>query len=213
MYGSVEASIPVTQPYDRPRVPGSCGRVTEEFDVQIHTDDGHRAPPNTVGEIVVRPHRPAIMFDGYFAMPEATVSAFRNLWFHSGDLGRMDEEGNLYFVGRKKEVIRRRGENISAFVVEEGVLLHPDVVECAAIGVPSELTEEEVKVCIVTRRGSDVTPRDIIEHCENTLAKFQVPRYVEFVEEIPKTPTGKMAKHQLRTSTEGSWDRAHMTAG
>lgn len=213
LYGSVEASIPVTQPYDQPRIPGSCGRVTEEFDIQIHDDDGDQVAPNTVGEIVVRPRRPSIMFDGYFTMPEATVSAFRNLWFHSGDLGRMDEDGNLYFVGRKKEAIRRRGENISAFEVEEGILLHPDVMECAAIGVPSDLSEEEVKVCIVARGGSDLTPADVIEHCENTLAKFQVPRYVEFVGEIPKTPTGKMAKYRLRHFTEGTWDRELITAG
>lgn len=211
LYGSVEASIPVTQPYDQSRVPGSCGRVTEEFDVQVHTDDGHQTPPNTIGEIVVRPHRPGIMFDGYFAMPEATVAVSRNLWFHSGDLGRMDDDGNLYFVGRKKEAIRRRGENISAFEVEEGVLLHPDVMECAAIGVPSELTEEEVKVCVVARPDSDVTAQDIVDHCEETLAKFQVPRYIEFVEEIPKTPTGKMAKYQLRTSTDETWDRERST--
>jgi crotonobetaine/carnitine-CoA ligase len=209
LYGSVEASIPVTQTYDGPCVPGSCGRATQEFEVRIHDDDDNPVPPNTPGEIVIRPLEPSIILDDYFGMPEATVEAFRNLWFHSGDLGRMDEDGNLFFVGRKKEAIRRRGENISAFEVEEGVLLHPDVVQCAAIGVPSELTEEEVKIYVVRRTGSELTPDEIIEHCRATLAKFQVPRYVEFVEDIPKTPTGKLAKYLLkeRAFTPATWDR------
>jgi crotonobetaine/carnitine-CoA ligase len=209
LYGSVEASIPVTQPYDEPRVPGSCGRVTEEFEVRIHDDEDNPVPANTTGEIVVRPREPSIILEGYFGMPEATNEAFRNLWFHSGDTGRMDEDGNLFFVGRKKEAIRRRGENISAFEVEEGVLLHPDVVQCAAVGVPSELTEEEVKVCVVRRPGSGLTHEALIEHCRRALARFQVPRYVEFVEDIPKTPTGKLAKYLLREEpfTRATWDR------
>jgi len=209
LYGSVEASIPVTQHHDGPRVPGSCGRVTEGFEVRIHDDHDNPVPPDTPGEIVVRPLEPSVILDGYFGMPEATVEAFRNLWFHSGDLGRMDDDGNLFFVGRKKEAIRRRGENISAFEVEEGVLLHPDVVQCAAIGVPSELTEEEVKICVVRRPGSALTPEDLIEHCRATLARFQVPRYVEFVEDIPKTPTGKLAKYLLKEGafTPATWDR------
>jgi crotonobetaine/carnitine-CoA ligase len=209
LYGSVEASIPVTQPLHEPRVRGSCGRATREFEVAIHDEDDRPAPPGAVGEIVVRPREPSIILDGYFGMPEATLAAFRNLWFHSGDLGRMDEAGNLFFAGRIKEAIRRRGENISAFEVEEGVLRHPDVVQCAAIGVPSELTEEEVKVCVVRRPGSRLDHRDLIAHCERVLARFQVPRYVEFVDDIPKTPTGKPEKHRLREQpfTAATWDR------
>jgi crotonobetaine/carnitine-CoA ligase len=112
-------------------------------------------------------------------------------------------------VGRKKEAIRRRGENISAFEVEEGILLHPDVIEAAAIGVPSELTEEEVKVCVVRRPGSTLGYDELVEHCQRTLARFQVPRFLEWVDRLPKTPTGKVSKYPLREMpfTSRTWDR------
>jgi crotonobetaine/carnitine-CoA ligase len=209
LYGSVEASIPITQPLHEQRVPGSCGRVTDGFEVEIHDQHGLPVPPGTAGEVVIRPHKPSTIFDGYFGMPEATVEAFRNLWFHSGDIARVDEAGNFFFIGRQKEAIRRRGENISAFEVEEGVLLHPDVLEAAAIGVASELTEEEVKVCVVRRPGSELSYERLVEHCQRALAKFQVPRYIEWVDELPKTPTGKISKHSLRARalTPSTWDR------
>lgn len=209
LYGSVEASIPITQPLHEPRVPGSCGRATEGFEVRIHDEDGNPVRPDTPGEIVIRPAHPSTILDGYFGMPEATNEAFRNLWFHSGDAGRMDHDGNLFFIGRQKEAIRRRGENISAFEVEEALLLHPDVLECAAIGVPSDLTEEEVKVCVVRRASSHLDAEALIAHAERTLARFQVPRYVEFVEQLPKTPTGKLVKYVLKASpfNGATWDR------
>lgn len=198
LYGSVEANICVTQPAGVPRIPGACGRATPEFDVRIHDPQDRELPPGEPGEIVVRPREPSTMLDEYFGDPEATVAAFRNLWFHSGDIGSMDADGNLYFIGRANDAIRRRGENISAFEVEEALLSHPDIIECAAIGVPSELTEEDVKVCIVRRPGSDLQPEDVIAHAQRELARFQVPRYVELVDSLPKTPTGKVAKHLLR---------------
>lgn len=193
MYGSVEASLCAT----RPTQPGSCGRATPEFEIEIHDALDRPVPPGQPGEIVVRPREPSIMLDGYFGDAEATAKAFRNLWFHSGDTGRMDADGNLFFIGRIKDAIRRRGENISAFEVEEGLLLHPDIVEAAVIGVPSELTEEEVKACIVRRPHSDLTHDAVIEHAQRTLARFQVPSEIEFLDELPKTPTGKIAKHRL----------------
>jgi crotonobetaine/carnitine-CoA ligase len=198
VYGSVEASIPVTQDLRRPRVPGSCGRVTEGFEVRVHDDLDEPVPPDTPGELVVRPARASTILDGYFGMPDATAEVFRNLWFHSGDIGRIDEDGNVFFIGRRKDAIRRRGENISAFEVEEGILQHPDVLECAAIGVPSELTEEDVKVVLVPRPGSGLTAEAVVAHAEATLARFQVPRFVEFTDALPKTPTGKIAKHLLK---------------
>jgi crotonobetaine/carnitine-CoA ligase len=209
LYGSVEASIPITQPLHAPRVPGSCGRVTGGFEVHIVDGDDNPVPSGTPGEIVIRPRRPSMILDGYLGMPEATVAAFRNLWFHSGDLGRVDADGNFFFIGRAKDAIRRRGENISAFEVEEGVMLHEEVVEAAAIGVASELTEEEIKVCVVRVPGSTLEPAALIEHCQARLATFQVPRYVEFVDALPKTPTGKIAKHELRDAPLNgrTWDR------
>jgi crotonobetaine/carnitine-CoA ligase len=209
LYGSVEANICVTQPAGRPRVPGACGRAGPEFDVRIHDPQDRELAPGEAGEIVVRPRVPSIMLDEYFGNPDATAAAFRNLWFHTGDVGSMDADGNLYFIGRANEAIRRRGENISAFEVEEGLLTHPDIVECAAIGVPSELTEEDVKVCVVRRAGSELQPDDVIAHAQRELARFQVPRYVEFVDALPKTPTGKVAKHQLARDgrNPATWDR------
>jgi carnitine-CoA ligase len=209
LYGSVEASIPITQPLHVPRVAGSCGRVTEGFEVQIHDELDRPVPPGAPGELVIRPQKPSVILDGYFGMPEATAEAFRNLWFHSGDVAKIDADGNVFFVGRKKEAIRRRGENISAFEVEEGILLHPDVLEAAAIGVPSELTEEEVKVCVVRRPGSTLGYDELVEHCQRTLARFQVPRFLEWVDRLPKTPTGKVSKYPLREMpfTSRTWDR------
>ena len=180
--------------------------MTEGFDVRIHDEADEPVAPGALGELVVRPWRASTILDGYFGMPEATAEAFRNLWFHSGDTARIDEDGNVFFVGRRKDAIRRRGENISAFEVEEGILLHPDVLECAAVGVPSELTEEDVKVVVVPRPGSALTPEAVLAHAERTLARFQVPRFIEFADALPKTPTGKIAKHLLEQGTT-VWDR------
>ncbi|HEY4035630.1 MAG TPA: AMP-binding protein [Ktedonobacteraceae bacterium] len=209
LYGSTEANIPATQRYNSPRVPGSCGKATSEFELRIANDLDEEVPRGTVGDLLIRPLEPSIIMDGYVGMPEATLEVFRNLWFHTGDLARMDEDGNLFFVGRKKETIRRRGENISAFEIEEALLLHPAVVECAAIGVPSELTEEDVKICIVVRPDMQVDEKEILQHCTQTLARFQVPRYIEILPKMPRTSTGKIAKYQLKEAafTRAAWDR------
>ena len=208
-YGSVEASIPVTVRHDQPRIPGSCGRPIPEFEVIVANDHDVEQPRGQVGEILVRSRIPFTTFTAYYGMPDATAEAGRNWWFHTGDLGRMDEAGNLFFVGRKKEAIRRRGENISAFEVEEAILQHDDVVECAVIGVPSELTEEDVKACIVIRQGSRLTEPDLLAYCQRVMGRSQVPRYIEFVEALPKTPTGKTAKYLLRADAvnDRTWDR------
>ena len=208
VYGSTEANLPATQRFDERRVPGSCGRVTPEFDVRIADDSGDELPAGEAGEILVRPRLAHTMFEGYFAMPEATAQAFAGLWFHSGDLGRLDADGNLYFIGRKKDSIRRRGENISAFEVEEGVNAHAAVLESAAYAVPSDLTEDDLKVSVVLRAGQQLTHADLIRFCADTMPRFQVPRYVEIVAELPKTPTGKVSKALLRSApfTSSTWD-------
>ncbi|GAA2352331.1 AMP-binding protein [Streptomyces violaceusniger] len=198
LYGSVEANIPVTQRFDQPRVTGSCGRVTPDFEIRIADDQDHELPANEVGELLIRPRHPDTMFSGYHSNPLATVAATRNLWFHSGDLAWVDEDGNVYFVGRKKEAIRRRGENISAFEVEEGVRQHPAVLDCAAFGVPSELTEEEIKIAVVAKAGHTLSAREIWDFTRATMARFQVPRYVEIVPALPVTPTGKVEKFRLQ---------------
>lgn len=209
LYGSVEVSIPVTQPFNQPRELGSCGRVTPEFEVRIADRRGDPVAASEVGELLVRPRIAGTVFDGYFGDPGATAAAYAGLWFHSGDMVRADGNGNLFFVGRGKDSIRRRGENISALEVEEGIEAHPDVIECAAVGIPSELTEEDVKVYIRPRPGSNVTADAVWLHCEATMARFQVPRYITFVEALPKTSTGKISKPALLegTNTGPTWDR------
>jgi crotonobetaine/carnitine-CoA ligase len=151
-----------------------------------------------VGEIAIRPNEPDIMMKGYYGMPEASLEAFSNLWFHTGDYGRMDPAGHLFFESRKKDAIRRRGENIAAFEIEEVVNTHSAVLECAAVGVPSELTEEDVKVVVVLRDGAPLDAEELREFCRSRMARFMVPEYVEFVDAIPKTPTGKVEKYKLR---------------
>jgi carnitine-CoA ligase len=198
LYGSVEANLPITQRHDQARVLGSCGRAIPEFEVAVVDDKDTPMPPGLPGELVVRPRVPYTTFNGYFADGEATAEAFRNLWFHSGDVMRQDEDGNFYFIGRKSESIRRRGENVSAHEVEEGVLAHEAVLECAAVGVPSELTEEDVKVFVVRKPGKELSAEELWSFCAGTMARFQVPRYIEFIGSLPKTPTGKISKVPLR---------------
>ncbi|HET9532333.1 MAG TPA: ATP-dependent acyl-CoA ligase [Blastocatellia bacterium] len=192
-----------------PRRPGCCGRPDENTEVRIVDEDDLPLGPRETGEIVIRPREPYTMMSGYYKMAEATLEAFRNLWFHTGDLGYMDEDGYLYFVGRKKEAIRRRGENISAFEVEAIVNRHPAVLESAAIAVPSELGEDEVKIVVVCKEGEQLKPEELIKFCEDRMAYFMVPRFVEFRDSLPKTPTQRVEKYRLREEGDGlrTWDR------
>ncbi|MBY4128147.1 AMP-binding protein [Rhodococcus fascians] len=198
LYGSVEANIPITQRATDPRVPGSCGRVVDEFEIRVADEYDREVAPGNTGELLIRPKVPWITFSGYFENPEASVDALRNMWFHSGDLVTMDVDSNVFFVGRKKESIRRRGENISSFEVEEAIREHPAILDCAAYGVRSELTEEEVKVSVIVKDGSDLSERELWDFCYATMTRFQVPRYIELVRELPKTPTGKVEKFRLQ---------------
>lgn len=209
LYGSTDAGVPIYQPLDEPRRNGSCGRVIPAYDVQLFDADDRPVPPGAVGEIVIRPGEPSIMSMGYFGMPEATVAANHNLWFHTADLARQDEDGWVYYVGRRAESIRRRGENISSFEIEEVLKLHPDVLDAAAYGVPSELTEDDVMVAIVARPSASLDPGELIEFCRERMARHMLPRYVDFVDELPRTPTEKVEKHTLIARGVGpdTWDR------
>jgi crotonobetaine/carnitine-CoA ligase len=192
IYGLTDGGIVAYDPLDTPKRPGTCGKVIPEYDVTIDAAFGE------VGEILIRGHEPGIVMTEYYGMPDATREAFRNGWLHTGDLGALDEDGYLTFVGRAKDCIRRRGENISAYEVEQVVESHPAVLEAAAIGVPSELSEEDVKVCVVLRPGATLTTAELIAHCAAHAAAFMVPRYVEFLPELPKTPTEKVEKFRLK---------------
>lgn len=209
-YGSTEANLCAVQRPSREYPPGTCGQAVEEIEVRIVAgQDARPCPVGEPGEIVVRPRVPHAIFSGYFGMPDATSAAMRDGWFHTGDVGCMDADGNLTFISRAADVIRRRGENISAFEVEEVILRHPAVSLCAVVGVPSELTEEDVKAVVVVAPGHSVREQEIAAACEGLLARFQVPRYYELVDDLPRTPTGKVEKHRLRHPPVGptTWDR------
>ena len=188
----------------------SCGRVCEDrYEVRIVDENDTELPPGVPGEAPVRTREPWIMTNGYWNHPEWTAAAFRNLWYHTGDMLMRDEHDNLYFVDRIKDAIRRRGENISSLEVENEINAHPGVLECAVIPVASEHTEQEVMAVVVPREGSELNPAELLRFLEPRLPYFMVPRYVDCVERLPKTPTGKIQKYVLRDQgvTAGTWDR------
>lgn len=191
--------------------PGSAGIPRDDLEVRALDENDEEVPAGEVGEICIRPRRPGVMFSGYFRRPEATVRAFRNLWYHSGDIGRFDEDGELYFVDRKDDFMRYKGRNISSFELEQLVGRHPDVAEAAAHGVPSaELEfEDEPKLCIVRTEDGKVTADEIARYVNDNAPYYYVPRYIEFVDELPHTPTGKIQKFKLkeRALTSETWDR------
>jgi crotonobetaine/carnitine-CoA ligase len=155
-----------------------------------------------VGELVVRPQYPFTMSVGYFAMPEKTAEALRNCWFHTGDGLRQDQDGWYYFVDRLKDSIRRRGENISSYELEQAILQHPEVAECAIVAVPAdqEAGEDEVMAFVVRTTGGVVDSEGIWEFCDRRLPHFAVPRFLRFIEALPKTPSEKVQKAVLRKS-------------
>jgi crotonobetaine/carnitine-CoA ligase len=177
---------------------GSSGRPIPEYEVGVVDDLGAPVPTGVVGEIVTRPKHPDSMMRGYFRQPEVTVAAFRDLWYHTGDLGRFDEGGYLYFVDRKKDAIRRRGENISSFEIERVIDRLPEVLESAAVGVPSEHGEEEVKLAVVLQEGAALTAEDLWAYCQDELPAFMVPRYLEFRDALPRTDTQRVRKFEIR---------------
>jgi crotonobetaine/carnitine-CoA ligase len=197
IYGSTEMNIVSYNPWDAPK-PGSCGKPAPNFEVKIVDDDDQDLPQGEIGEIVCRPLEPFSISYGYYKRPEVTVEAWRNLWFHCGDRGYIDEDGYLFYVDRKKDVIRRGGENISSYELELQVNSHPAVLESAAIPVPSELGEDEVKVCVVLRQGTEVGPGELVDYVAGLVPRFMVPRYVEFMAELPRTGSLKIEKYKLR---------------
>ena len=172
-----------------------------QYEAAIVDADDHEMPPGTVGELVVRPRVPGVMMTGYHRQSEATLAAFRNLWFHTGDLATIEADGYIRWVDRAADAIRRRGEMISSTEVERAVCTLDGIVECAAVGVPSELGEEEVKLVVVAEPGRAIDPAALQRHCQTTLPDFCQPRYLEILHELPKGATHKVNKHQLRHIT------------
>ncbi|MFQ5829538.1 MAG: AMP-binding protein [Candidatus Methylomirabilia bacterium] len=211
-YGMTEISIVTMMPYDE-FAPGSCGKVVSDwFDLRIadpETDE--ELPPGEVGELLVRPKEPWAFNQGYWDMPEKSLEALRNVWYHTGDGLKRDAEGYYYFVDRMRDVIRRRAVNISSFDVEAVIGEHPAVLECAVVAVPSEFAggEDEIKACLVLSEGAELVPEEFVAWCEEKLPYFAVPRYVEILSALPKTPSNKVQKYLLRQTavTATIWDR------
>jgi crotonobetaine/carnitine-CoA ligase len=212
-YGMTEIAAPFVSDGFNLANDTSCGRLKSGWaGYEVRIVDEHDQPlgPNEVGELVVRTSEPWVLNRGYFGMPEATAHAWRNGWFHTGDGFRYDEDGNYYFVDRIKDAIRRRGENISSFEVEALVSQHPEVAESAAVAVPSAYTEDEVKVCVVLSVEATVSHEELLTFLEPIMPKFMLPRYVEFVDALPKTEaTMRTQKVKLRDGAlnERTWDR------
>jgi len=207
IYGSTEVSIVAFNPWDAPRA-GSAGKPAPNFEVKIFDEDDYEVPAGEIGEIVTRPLEPYTISYGYLNRPDVWLAAWRNMWFHCGDRGYVDNDGYLFFVDRIKDMIRRKGENISSEEVERQLNSHPEVLESAAIPVPADTAEDEVKVFVVLRKAGAVDEMALIEHMRATVPKFMVPRYVEIVDALPKTGSLKIEKYRLREVglSSRTWD-------
>lgn len=210
-YGLTEAARVTTLPSGESAPPGSSGRRNDDFDVRIVDDNDHELPPGTPGEIIVRPRRPHVMFEGYWNRPADTLRVMRNLWFHTGDIGKFDENGYFYFVDRKKDYLRRRGENISSYEVETGLRVHPAIADVAVHAVFSDSGEDDVKATIVLKDNHALTEEELCRWAVDRLPYFTVPRYFEFRSDLPRNPVGRVLKYLLRDEgcTPSTWDREH----
>jgi crotonobetaine/carnitine-CoA ligase len=201
-YGMSEIPGVLNNPFDGPHKPGSMGRPSRHPDhtmafaeMKVVDDDGNDVPDGAAGELVVRT---PIVMQGYFRDPDQTAAAFRDGWFLTRDLGYRDADGYFWFVARKKDIIRKRGENISGAELDRVIGSHPAVLEAAAIPVAAELGEDDILVAVVARPGAALTAREIVDWCRERLAPIKVPRYVVFVDALPHTPTHRVAKFKLR---------------
>ncbi len=197
-YGMTECGCTtIMNPPSAPRV-GSVGTPLGFVEAQVVDDWDRPVPPGTPGELLVRPREPFTMFLEYYRKPEKTVEAWRNLWFHTGDLMKQDADGYFYFLDRKKDVIRRRGENIAPYDVENVLNQHPSVFESVVVGVPAEVGEEDVKAFIQLKPGLRVDPEELFRFAADRLPAFMVPRYLEFIEDIPRTSNQKAQRRLLK---------------
>lgn len=207
-YASTETNMVMSNWIDGHR-PGTMGKPLEQFEAKVVDQHDFELPPGEPGELVIRHREPFSVASGYFGAAEATVEAWRNLWFHTGDRVVRDSDGVFRFLDRIKDAIRRRGENISSYEVEQALLSHPQVAAAAVVPVPSELSEDEVMAFVVPADGIAIVPEELIRHLEPRLAYFAIPRYLEFVGELPLTENGKVRKPVLRERGVGpdTWDR------
>ena len=214
-FGQTEICCPIMTPLARAqsRPKGAAGLNLEQFFeirlVDPETDE--EVATGEVGELMLRHKTPWTINVGYVSMPEKSAEAWRNLWFHTGDGVRRDAEGWYYFVDRLKDALRRRGENISSYEVEAPIREHPAVADVAIVAVPCDMEggEDEVKACIILKPGESASPEELIQWCDGRIPSFAVPRYIEFMNEFPKTPSEKVRKNVLRSSgiNDDTWDR------
>ena len=197
VYSMTEMGVLICSERTFDRRLGSCGRPHGWTEVLVVDGDDNPVPANTTGQILLRPKVPNTYMIEYINKPAETLAAWKNLWYHSGDLGYLDDDGFVYFVGREAHWIRRRGENVSAFEVEKAMTAHEAVMDCAVVGVPSEIGEEDIKAYVQV--SAAVEPEELVEWCKDRIAFFKLPRYIEFVEEFPRTMTkNEIARHELR---------------
>lgn len=208
-YGLTEGSTVLLAPGGQAR-PGSVGWPRTDFEVRLVDEHDIEVPAGSVGELVIRTDDPWSVMDGYHDMPEATVHAWRNQWLHTGDGFRREADGQYVFVDRMKDAMRRRGENVSSFEVETEIMQHPAVLEASVVAVPSDATEDDILACIVLRPGAELAPEALLVFLDARLPYFMVPRYVTWMDELPKTPTAKVRKQALRETgvSATTYDRA-----
>lgn len=200
VYGTTETTTPILSPYGEDRPAGAAGlNAGAWFDVTIvDPETDMEVPVGEVGEFCVRPRHPWISSLGYYNMPEKTTEVWRNMWFHTGDAVRRDEDGWYYFVDRIKDALRRRGENISSYEVEQALLAHPAITECGVVGVPADTEAGEDEVMAVIVADGEVTAEDVWEFCQGRIPAFAIPRFLWFRKELPLTPSEKIQRNVLR---------------
>ena len=214
-YGMTEVPVPITSRLN-PDDERSCGvnAAPGQYELRLVDENDIPVAPNTPGELIARHRLPWTINSGYKNMPAATAEAWRNGWFHTGDQFTQDEDGNFFFLDRIKDVIRRRGENISSFEVETEVMSHPLVKDAAAVAVQTPELEasagdEEVKIVVVLEPGATLDPAELTEYLAARMPAYWVPRFIEYLDELPRTESHKLKKADLREAgiTEGTWDR------
>lgn len=206
MYGQTETGAITFTPLADEGKPGTIGRPSPQYDVRLVDDDDRDVPLGSPGEVIVRSKVADVLYTGYWRKPDEAAEAMRGGWHHTGDLARLDDDGYFTFVDRKKDAVRRRGENVSSVQLEQAILAHPNVAEAAIVAVPSEMTEDDIKACLVLTEA--VTPEDLFAFFRENLPYFAIPRYVEVVDTLPKTATMRVQKHLLRDAgvTPETWD-------
>ncbi|MGH2727570.1 MAG: AMP-binding protein, partial [Actinomycetota bacterium] len=208
LYGQTECGAITYARLSDERNLGSIGKPAPYLDVRLFDDDDLEVPAGEIGEIVVRAKVPNALYLGYWRKPEATIETWRNLWHHTGDYGRADDKGWITFVDRKKDALRRRGENVSSQELERAIAGHAKIAEAAVHAIPSPMTEDDIKACIVLVNGEGITPEELFDFFKEVLPYFAIPRYVELVPELPKNATLRVMKHLLRERgvTPETWD-------